>query len=198
MKHRLLADGVQIARWDEDDSVKGACFCDVLPRLTGVDAFAISDYDKGSVTQAIIDKLQPLQGTRPIYIHTKGDPTRYLAARFSPPPIMFCNAEEYARYLDAYDHFELVVRTHGEAGAELVGFGETLHHESAPATRVVSVNGAGDSLMAGFIVSHAFAGNTPQGALRHGMAAAAITIERPYTGYIKSWEEVHDRVNSKQ
>ena len=198
-KTRVMAGDYQLTRYDEHDQIGAACACEYnkeLPKQIGDkpawDALVVADYAKGSITPEVIKRVAMFQVTRSLYVHTKSDPVEWLAARPSPPPIMFCNEEEYARHMDTYDLFELVVRTLGSAGAELVRFGESIDWVPSAAAAVVSVNGAGDALLTGFVHGH-LAGNSPQRSLVMGSEAAAITIAKPFCGEL-SLEELNERM----
>jgi len=200
-KIRYMCDGYQMARYDENEEISSACECEYGKLLAQKDAadgqlvwdtIVVADYAKGSVRTPTIQSIVKHQNSRFVYVHTKRDPTEWLQARPTPPPIMFCNEEEYARYLDVYDHFELVVRTHGEAGAQIVRYGDSQEFVPAVAARVISTNGAGDSLMAGFIHEH-ISGKSPTRSLVTGVVAASITISRPYCGYIDGIEELNEQ-----
>ncbi|RED49093.1 carbohydrate kinase family protein [Aestuariispira insulae] len=70
---------------------------------------------------------------------------------------------------------QILVVTLGPDGAVLVTKDEVLHFP-APPTRVVDVNGAGDSFFSGFVAAHR-SGGTAVGAVRHGLAKASLTAE---------------------
>ena len=61
----------------------------------------------------------------------------------------------------------------------------------AYANKVVSVAGAGDTVLAAY-VSASLAGNTPQTSLWYAALAAAVVVEKPYTSTV-TWHEIEMR-----
>lgn len=191
VKTRVLVNGVQVFRYDRND------WCTPLPTQQGLiqyyDAIAIADYDKGAIHPGLIEQVQAEREERPLYVTTKGDPTRFMYMRL-PPAILFCNAQEYSNYITEYSQFELVIRSCSENGLELVRFGEPFYSLPSYARKVVSVCGAGDSLMAGFIAEHLRSGN-PIKAAEYANIAAAIAVGKPYTSTVSCEEIAHYEVD---
>ncbi len=98
--------------------------------------------------------------------------------------VFFCNAVELRRalsYLDydgpeqLLDHVDTVVVTRGGDGASLYRAGQEPVHLGAVAAKVVDPTGAGDALRSGWYAG-LLAGEDQVGALRWGMAAAAVIV----------------------
>lgn len=173
-KNRLILDGVQIARWDENDFCEPTMFGG---RLDHPDGIIISDYSKGSITSDIIELLsQNYAG--PFFIDTKRNP-----ADFSQLPgesYFFPNESEFLAYSREYNELPHVIHKRGPLGMRYLSYGEVISEVSALCKNPVSVCGAGDSVIASFSTRLLECGN-PACALAYANAAAAVVVSKPYT-----------------
>jgi len=173
LKHRLICDGVQIARWDEQDYSYPFERCDLLP-LLDADAVVVSDYGKGAITEEVIQILHDYRG--PLFVDTKKDPSRWIGSN----AVMFPNLKEYQEFSQFYEWFPRVVLKQGANGLSLLEFGKVVLHRPSRARFVKSVNGAGDTAMAGFIVASLTGADLPW-CLEFANCAAALAVESDYT-----------------
>lgn len=183
IKNRLMVGDYQLARWDQDDSVcaidsKILKFYRVL--LEKCDGIVISDYLKGAITSSTLDTLLSIAPISiPLFIDTKG----------VPPPIpsrtvfYFPNALEYASFKSSYDRLSNVVVTLGKDGSNLLHYGDKIHHIASYATQVASVNGAGDSVVAGFAYKYCQT-KDPYLALKFAMQLASIAVSKSLTSTV--------------
>jgi len=178
IKNRLIANGVQIARWDEHD------WC--LPieieeiKKQKVDRIIIADYDKGTVTPEVILALYEMN--LPTFVDTKCDPSPYLGWTTT----IFPNVKEYSEFKPTYDLFERCVVTMGEHGASLLEFGKEIEHVEAFARNVVCVSGAGDTFSVCYSVRWPRAD-----ALEFASLGAAVVVGKPFTATV-NMKEIND------
>lgn len=182
-KNRLITNGVQTARWDENDR------CMRLPRRPVGSFFGVivSDYNKGAVTSSLIEELTSLDV--PIFIDTKRDPWLYRGIK---NPTFFPNLAEWQEFPAYHDYNFPVVRTEGPAGATLVTDpAQDLHLPAFEVPEVRSVCGAGDTVVAAYAYSYLLQGPWRHEALKFALAAAAIVVSKPYTS-TASLKEITD------
>ena len=182
IKNRLIVGGLQIARWDENDSCKEILKEHAVLALTEpeVDRIVIADYNKGAIGNELLAHLYELN--LPTFVDTKRDPTIYVGWVTA----IFPNLTEYERYADAYNKFERCVVTEGPQGASVLEFGKVIEKCPAFTTDVVSVCGAGDTFSA------AFAYRWPRkDALQFANLAAAVVVGKPLTSTV-SLSEISD------
>lgn len=179
VKNRLVtSDGVQLARWDQDDT------CASYSRSSwesfefgGMpDAIIISDYNKGSLDAYAIGRLRYYAecGT-PVFIDSKRDPFIWMGV----PATLFPNSPEYAAYAAHYDWMPSVVRKMGAEGMGYQQYGQTLWRQPALATQVRNVCGAGDAVIAAFTWA-AVRGYTIGEALQIANATAAQLVSQEF------------------
>lgn len=174
IKNRLVAGGVQLARWDENDWCEPFQLQDLLA-LVGFDALVVSDYCKGAVSGEVIQVLR--EANRPLFVDTKGDPKDWLGAE---DVTVFPNRAEYHQFKESYNWFEKCVLKCGESGIAQLRFGKVVEYHPALAKRVVSVCGAGDTVLAAY-ATLALSGANPRTCLEWASKAAAVVVEKPYT-----------------
>ena len=178
VKNRLMVGDCQLARWDENDWCSAPGSQALEEGLAGAGAVVVSDYRKGTIGPGQIAQI--LQAKLPLFVDTKDNPADWLGAA----TVVFPNDKEYAEYQWVYDRFGLVVLKRGSKGMELLSRGERWASAPARATTVRSVNGAGDTVLAGFVSEYLRQGSEPSKANRAlGFAsmAAAVAVEKPYT-----------------
>lgn len=174
IKNRLMVGDHQIARWDENDTTVPFTREDLEP-LKMAGAVIVADYGKGSVTKEVIQYLREVPF--PVFVDTKRDPRPWIGAE---NVIMFPNQTEWDRYQQAYEWFSKVVLKRGKDGVEWVEFGKTLKSLPALAAFPRCVNGAGDSVIAGFAY-HQSTGASLDKSLEFANACGAVAVESPYT-----------------
>ena len=201
LKHRLLVEDHQIARWDENDVCKPVL---TLNRIVGIDAIVVADYGKGGITPYVIDRIK-IQDV-PVFVDTKKDPSVWNGVATA----VFPNTKEYSQFPKQYDDFDgFVVQKRGVRGLSLFNFKRGIGPPDrvgiggfpSVARFVRSVNGAGDTVIAAFVYKwlaqmqeYAYheEGRDYQELLEFANAAAAISVEHPYT-YAPTLAEVEAR-----
>lgn len=178
IKNRLMVGNHQLARWDEYDAAQpfSSINLNSLPYSTEFDGVVISDYGKGFFDPLALDWLSRLTDL-PFFIDTKADPEKY--DRF-PNATYFPNSKEFNQFKDSYQHCSKVVYKRGADGMEYLEDGHPTHFEKARSTSPISVIGAGDTVLAGFVFDYLQYLNV-RSALAFASAAAAAAISRSYT-----------------
>lgn len=181
IKNRLVGNGVQLARWDQDDT------CEPLSALQislskhlfkDVDGVIISDYNKGMFEPAgIAEIFRLIPATATIFVDTKSTPTKF--AIDQRRTFFFPNMKEYTAHAFTYNGFPHLVRKESEQGMTYIGHDDTFH-QPALAKQVVSVSGAGDTAIAGFAYSYC-SSHGIQDSLLFAAQACAVVVGKPYT-----------------
>jgi bifunctional ADP-heptose synthase (sugar kinase/adenylyltransferase) len=186
IKNRLITeDNLQLARWDERDWCLPLANEDLLP-LIDCDAIVVSDYGKGSVGENIVKILR--NTSLPLFVDCK-DPRPWIGSR----AIMFPNLKEFKEFAEDYSWFEKVVLKQGKEGISLVEYGNIVLTRPSLTKNVVSVCGAGDTVMAAFVVQF-LRGSCFDYCLSWANAAAAVVIEKPFTS-LATWFEADGMFN---
>lgn len=183
IKNRLIANGHQLTRWDENDTIEPL---DLLTKkdLMGHDGIIISDYGKGGFTPKVISLIVGTPLSCPIFIDTKNPgPWPHYGTFFFP------NMKEWLASKDVYDLCANVIRTESENGMTQLQFGEAIWHDRAFAQRIVSVCGAGDTAIAAFAYQYC-KNQSVSTALRFASKACAVVCAKPYTA-VASHEEIN-------
>ena len=122
------------------------------PPIKDFDAFVISDYDKGFLTDAVIKDLVPFlkSFSKPIFVDTKKKSLEYFSNC-----IIKINQEEFER-LTCIPHESNLIVTYGSMGARW-------NELEFPAikTDVFDVCGAGDTFLAGLVDSYLISKSFP-------------------------------------
>jgi D-glycero-beta-D-manno-heptose-7-phosphate kinase len=184
LKMRLICNGEQVARVDQGDWCNPYLREDLLP-LMDADAVVVSDYDKGSISKEVIQILHDYRG--PLFVDTKKDPTDWIGSN----AVMFPNLKEYREFEDAYGWFSRVVLKQSEKGLAWMEFGKVIIQRPSYVDFVKSVNGAGDSVLAGFVVAWLDGADLPF-CLDFANCCAAISCEHDFT-YTPTLHEVAER-----
>lgn len=182
VKNRVMVDGVQICRFDEDDWVEEFNYTQFrihAAALAKCDGIIISDYAKGSFSNEAIGHLSKALPLVPLFIDTKQDPDKFVRLGGSIQ-FFFPNYKEYLTHIAAYSALPHVIRKDGADGMKYYGPQHELIEEPAYATNVVSVNGAGDCVIAGFAHAYLTRPNVNY-ALFTASQTVAQAIQRPYT-----------------
>src|SRR5579859_858750 len=179
VKNRLMVGDTQVARWDEADEVQPIPLeaIDQAVLHWTPDAVVISDYGKGAVTYEVNEVLADLK--IPTFVDTKRSPKDFEV--FSQV-VFFPNQKEYAEYQREYDSlsgtFGMVVLKRGALGIQEIFDGQVMKTYPAWAERVISVCGAGDSVIAAYVYAMGRAMSDP---LAFANAAAAVAVGKPGT-----------------
>lgn len=174
IKNRLMVDNHQLARWDENDWCLGFNKPDLIP-LIDCDGIVVCDYGKGAITPAVEEVL--VSCNLPLFVDTKRDPFPWLGHR---NVWMFPNLKEYRAFEEKYNWFPQVVLKQGELGATILEHGHGVLSKPSIASKVVCVNGAGDTLLAAFVVAMLSGANIDY-CLAYSQAASAVAVESPLT-----------------
>lgn len=171
IKNRLIVDWAQIVRWDENDR------CEPIHRFAdskcSLSKIVVADYGKGTITPSLIDQIRSLN--LPTFVDTKSDPTPYTGWATA----VFPNAKEYKQYETQYNLFERCILKLGSDGIAELKFGKIKRSYPAFAERIVSVNGAGDTVLAAYTFKY------PHGnPLHFANLAAAVAVEKPFTSIV--------------
>lgn len=173
IKSRLMVGDYQLARWDMGDKTEPISTTDIaaLGRQS-LDAVIISDYGKGSITYEVIEAIADLK--LPTYIDSKRSPRDFDVIA---NPVFFPNLKEYREHLRDYDCQPQVIVKRSEEGIQQLHYGRIIADLPSWATKVVSVCGAGDTVIAAYV----YAVYTDQHPLEFANAAASVVVGKPYT-----------------
>jgi D-beta-D-heptose 7-phosphate kinase/D-beta-D-heptose 1-phosphate adenosyltransferase len=173
-KNRLMVGTQQVARWDEFDEVEPI----ELERLDQAvlhwkpDAIVVSDYGKGSIQFDVIEWVE--QQKLPTFVDTKRSPKEF---GYSATCVFFPNETEHIQWEQQYDWCQKVVLKRSAAGIRRLELGSVVEEYPAWAKQVVSVCGAGDTVLA----AYSYASCVGLHALPFANAAAAVVVEKPWT-----------------
>lgn len=187
-KHRLYSDDYQLARWDVRDKIPELHIKHI--RDISADAIIISDYGKGSITYSVIEAIAALN--LPTFIDTKRSPREFDVVM---DPTFFPNQKEYTEHLQDYHLQPKVVRKKGADGIEFQEYGQVIKSYPSWAKNVVSVTGAGDSVIAAY--TYSAIRNDLWVPLIYANAAAAVVVAKPYTATASPEEirqVIHERI----
>ena len=180
IKNRLITHNVQLARWDQHDEVAPIQLTNQVATahlFDGMDGIIISDYNKGAITSKLVAAIADYAKQAKIFIDTKGSPAAYgVLARSAT---FFPNMKEYAQYTAAYDAMPVKVLKMSEHGMTYQSRSVSVH-QSALATKVVNVSGAGDTAVAAYAYA-TLSGKEPKDALEFAARACAVVVGKPYT-----------------
>ena len=181
IKNRLVANGTQVARWDQYDSVDPIKFSNstaINHLFEGIDGVVISDYNKGAITSELVAIVGDKTRDKKIFIDTKSSPSSYgILARQAT---FFPNVKEYAQFTAAYDAMPVKVLKMSEHGMTYQNRSTSIH-QPALAKRVNNVSGAGDTAVAAYTYA-ILSGKEPKDALEFAARACAVVVGKPYTG----------------
>ena len=187
IKNRLIVGDQQLARWDENDYCEPTTLDERAVRLHGTsEPMVISDYGKGSITPELVYLLSSLG--LPLFVDTKSDPLPWLGAR---DITLFPNLSEYHRYQASYDWFPKVLLKRSEEGLAWLEYGRVSVSRPALAQKVVSVNGAGDTVLAAWVYAQT-QGMDLVPSMEFANTAAAVVVEKPFTSVV-TLEEISAR-----
>ena len=189
-KARIVVDDQILLRVDEPDELKPIPLGEALdgwnPKLPTV----LVDYGKGSISDKLAKTLL-YDSEGPLFIHVKGDPSKYTGGYLNSCVFFFCNGQEWKQWKRLYGEgsprFWHIIVTLGSQGYKYLtpnsarDDGEVIRGPSlANPDKIRHVCGAGDSFMAGFIAGWLRHADVPL-SLDYASIAAASAIEQPYT-----------------
>lgn len=190
-KNRLICNGYQLARWDENDSCPEITKTQVdWVRNFQADGIIISDYNKGAITYETIEAIAALN--LPTFIDSKRNPRDFDVIM---NPVFFPNEKEYQEHLNDYKLQPQVVYKRGAQGMQYQQFGYTLATLPTWAEKVVSVCGAGDTVIAAYAYKY-FSSTSVFDALEFANAAAAVVVQKPYTA-TATLKEIQDLLETR-
>lgn len=180
-KNRLVVGNQQLARWDEND----ICLPPRLsqewePLVADCDGYIISDYGKGMFDDAMLGWLDIYCDRRkPCFVDTKAHPGKYQFLN----PIYFPNQQEWSQYARAYERLPQAVFKQGPEGISWMEEGTANLYLPActKPNEVVSVSGAGDTVIAAFAYAYLAENGNIGAALAFANRAAAVVVRKPYT-----------------
>ena len=191
IKNRLIAAGHQLARWDESDYTERyqlSSLQELADQFERTDAIIISDYNKGAFGPAVIELIGELAGRKQIYIDTKRSPVAYHL--LNDRATFFPNLKEFYQFSD-YTNCTRVLRKEGAEGMTYFLKGEPIWHEPTYAINPISVSGAGDTVIASFVMASlkpSLAGKSIKDIMNYSSKAAAIAIGKPLTSVATDYE----------
>lgn len=173
VKHRLVLEGRQIARWDEHDYCTPA-LCDFEP--SAIDAVVVSDYGKGGLDMELLPFFQV-----PIFIDSKRNPRDFSGLK--QELFFFPNEYEYCTYPESYRALEHQQGRHVIHKRGALGLRYGKHVFAARCAKPASVCGAGDTVIAAFARSYL---QSPEilKSMEYANAAAAVVVAKPYTSTV--------------
>jgi bifunctional ADP-heptose synthase (sugar kinase/adenylyltransferase) len=179
-KNRLVVGTQQIARWDEYDEVSSID----LERLDEAilhwepTAIVVSDYGKGSINYDVRNWIY--SKGKQVFVDSKSNPEEWSWHGVT----LFPNQHEYEQFKFDYDYRPSVVLKRSEKGIQRLEQGKVVEEYPAWASHVVSVCGAGDTVLAAY--AYAYCVGLPP--LPFSNAAAAVVVSKPWTSTATSEE----------
>lgn len=197
LKTRIVAHGQQIVRFDREsrapvakDSIE-QIIAYVESRLDQIGAIVISDYNKGLITQALLDGIRQVVAGRKLVVCV--DPKRDDFSFYRGFDVITPNHHEAGRALgreihneedlcrtgatlmEQYD-FKAVLITRGEEGLSLFENGSPFVHTHFPtvAREVFDVTGAGDTVIGVFALAMAAGASFKEAAVLANHAAGIV------------------------
>ena len=168
MKTRLIdsRSRQQMIRIDDDVKATPITFDTVIPDV--YDAIVISDYDKGTVSYALMEEI--IQASEhgvkfPVFIDTKKTDLQRLQGAW-----VKINELEYSRITSECSG---LIVTRGAKGASVI------HHNiecSAPRVEVADVTGAGDTFLSALAYCYVNTSSIEQ-AIKFAVKASAVTVQ---------------------
>ena len=183
IKNRLMVGTTQVARWDTNDEVCPITVDELDLNEWTPDAIIVSDYGKGSIDFTVSRWIN--QQRLPTFVDTKGSPALY-----RDDFTFFPNIAEYDIHVNNYRELENVIYKCSADGIRRLYKGRVVESFRAYADRVVSVCGAGDTVIAAYAY---FATVGDPAALFKASIAAAIVVEKPWTA-TASLAEINERI----
>lgn len=203
-KSRIVAGTQVITRFDQ--GCEGAINREIAEAVIRIleksyracDAVIISDYNKGVITEAVVDKLVTLQKQHPKFIAV--DSKRLPFFSRLQPSLAKPNYDESIRLLDLQHQFtdrteqikahalqlfqkvnaRVIAVTLDKEGSIIIENGEVIYGSSTPSMSNPHVAGAGDTYLSGFVLTYLSNENLAMSA-DLATSAAAIAIQKECT-----------------
>jgi len=209
-KTRIVAHAQQVVRLDREPAGPGprierALLDRVLRLVPAVDAVVVSDYGKGTVSRALLDRLAELRERRRfVYVvdPKQANFDHYRGATLVKPNALEAQAASGiairddvaleaagARLLERWQS-DAVLISRGEHGMSLCRPGRPPRHFPTAAREVFDVTGAGDTVMAVAALALA-SGGTLEEAAWLANVAAGVVVGKVGTATLSSAELVH-------
>lgn len=196
IKTRLVLNNQQIVRFDQNDVCQpdthlSSDFCNRI--------VVISDYNKGTVTEECLAYAN--YKAESVWVNAKSIQPRHWCldmdrtGKRDTPTNWTCNQAEYEANQAFYQRQAYVWVTKGADGLDYRRYGHTKATWPSKASKVVSVCGAGDVVLAGLVLGYGMC--LPVAEMgRLAMCAAASSVEHPNT-YCPNFTEVMRRYNAE-
>ncbi|NLF17416.1 MAG: carbohydrate kinase [Lentisphaerae bacterium] len=213
VKTRVIAGSQQVVRIDREQTgeLPDACRQELLARIRAavqsraIDALIIEDYAKGVLDRALVEQVVEICRQGRIFVTLDPHPANpfnlhglrlmtpnraeafALAAMHEQPTVLPLASDEallrVGQRLTELWGPELLLVTLGADGMALFAAGKPLLHIPTEARQVFDVSGAGDTVMAVFVLG-LLAGATPAEAARLSNHAAGIVVGRVGTAAV--------------
>lgn len=208
-KLRVMSRNQQLIRLDFERSFmdvdKQALLSNFQQHLGNADLVVLSDYDKGSLSEAQGLIAAAKAAGKPVIVDPKGsDFSKYRGATLLTPNMSEfqaivgqCEDEltivQHAQQLSKDLSLDALLVTRSEKGMTLLESGKQEMHFPAKAKEVYDVTGAGDTVISTLAVSVA-AGASWQQAAAYANAAASVVVGKLGTSTVSA-TELHDMVS---
>lgn len=197
LKTRIVAHGQQVVRFDRENRAPVAkdnieqIISYIASRLDQIGAIVVSDYNKGLITQELLDGIRKIVAGRKVVVCV--DPKRDDFSFYRGFDVITPNHHEAGRALgweinneedlvrtgaalmEQFD-FKAVLITRGEEGLSLFEKGNPLVHTPFPtvAREVFDVTGAGDTVIGVFALAMAAGASFKEAAILANHAAGIV------------------------
>jgi D-beta-D-heptose 7-phosphate kinase/D-beta-D-heptose 1-phosphate adenosyltransferase len=200
VKTRVIARHQQLCRLDREKKFSEASVATVIAQAeaflqkNAVSAVLVSDYAKGTVTQALLDKLVELKKHYSFFLAVDPKPKNKLCyngvdllkpnrtealqlANFNTEPNQTFSSDAVAREIFNRHSVRYLTVTLGEQGVALAENGGSIQTAPAVAKEVFDVSGAGDTALAALAVAFC-AHRTPSEAIAFANLLSGIVIRK--------------------
>jgi D-beta-D-heptose 7-phosphate kinase/D-beta-D-heptose 1-phosphate adenosyltransferase len=211
-KTRYIAAGQQVVRADEESSLhvqpeeEAELLAALEQAIDSAKAVILSDYGKGVLSAAVIERAISLARARGVAVHVdpkNEDFSTYRGATCITPNLrelaaaarrsVATEAEVIAacRAVMAQAESDAILATRSEKGMLLVQANGEVHSVPSRAREVFDVSGAGDTVIATLALAHA-SGLTLAQAMRVSNAAAGVVVSKSGTATVEPAELMHE------
>ncbi len=210
VKSRYVSNNHQILRTDVEQKIviseglEESILQGLAYRIQHVDVVVISDYNKGTITYGLAQKIIALCNIHnvPVFIDPKGkEYSKYNGATLIKPNLdelkeYFAGADiannefEFLQKLHNQVHVKYCLLTRGKEGMILFNGRQSLSIDSLK-KEVFDVSGAGDSVMATLAAAYG-AGSTIEDAVRLGNIAGGIVVGKSGTAVVWPHELIQE------
>lgn len=200
VKTRVIARHQQLCRLDREKKFSEASVAAVIAQAeaflqkNAVSAVLVSDYAKGTVTQALLDKLVELKKHYSFFLAVDPKPKNKLCyngvdllkpnrtealqlANFNTEPNQTFSSDAVAREILNRHSVRYLTVTLGEQGVALAENGGSIQTAPAVAKEVFDVSGAGDTALAALAIAFC-AHHTPSEAIAFANLLSGIVIRK--------------------